>query len=99
MVLSPAEREAILQEMFDRFHITDFRLRGEVREFVALDQESQVIWLFLALKTQQPTDTVGRILNVAFTLGVAIVWAIISWVAGHPISPKNVFGPGGGEGP
>ena len=83
--------DALLQKMFERFGVQEITLRSEVREFSRMDQSSQLVYLFLALRTAR-TPVRGHVYNALYATALALAYAVAHWLSGGAIP-----WPGGGH--
>lgn len=69
------------QRIFQRFNIGDLETRTEVREFVRMDPQLQLVWLFLELKASQRPISMKGLATAVFGSTIAALTAAGAYVA------------------
>lgn len=69
------------QRIFQRFNISDLETRTEVREFVRMDPQLQLVWLFLEMKTARRPLGVSGIVTAVFGSTIAALTAAGAYIA------------------
>lgn len=69
------------QRIFQRFNIGDLETRTEVREFVRMDPELQLVWLFLEVRAARRPSDARKLVTAVFGSTLAVLTAAGAYIA------------------